>query len=40
MVVARYNSAWAVALHRFVEVSIGITIGLVLTIVWREREPS
>jgi len=38
MLVVRYNSAWVVALHRFIEVSIGITVGLVLTLLWPERE--
>jgi len=30
---------WRVALHRFIEVSLGILIGLVMTAVWPEREP-
>ena len=30
------NPPWVVALHRFVEVSAGILIGLVLTAVWPE----
>ncbi len=30
---------WIVAGHRFVEVSIGILIGLLLTAVWPERQP-
>ena len=38
MVVGRYDSAWVVALHRFIEVSIGIAVGLVMTLLWRERE--
>lgn len=39
MLVVRYNSAWIVALHRFIEVSIGIVVGLVLTMLWPERQP-
>jgi len=37
MLVVRYESAWVVALHRFTEVSIGIAVGLVLTMLWPER---
>ena len=37
MLVARANSSWDVAMHRFIEVSIGIAIGLLLTAVWPER---
>ena len=38
MVVGRYDSAGVVALHRFIEVSIGIAVGLLMTLMWRERE--
>ena len=38
MLIVRYNSAWVVALHRFIEVSIGIAVGLALTLLWPERE--
>ena len=38
MVVGRYDSAGVVALHRFIEVSIGIAVGLVMTLLWREHE--
>jgi len=37
MLVARVQAAWIVATHRFVEVSIGIGAGLLLTAVWPER---
>jgi uncharacterized membrane protein YccC len=37
MLVDRNTAAWKVAVHRFIEVSIGITIGLILTAVWPER---
>lgn len=32
------NAAWVAAFHRFVEVSIGIGIALVITAMWPERE--
>jgi len=31
-------SPWIVALHRWIEVTIGIVVGLVMTVVWREPE--
>jgi uncharacterized membrane protein YccC len=37
MLVVRDESDWVVALHRFIEVSIGIAVGLVLTMLWPER---
>jgi uncharacterized membrane protein YccC len=37
MLVVRNNPAWIAALHRFIEVSIGIGVGLVLTLLWPER---
>jgi uncharacterized membrane protein YccC len=37
MLVPRTNNAWMIALHRFVEVSIGIAVGLLLSAVWPER---
>jgi uncharacterized membrane protein YccC len=39
MLVARDEAAWSVAAHRFVEVAIGIVVGLVVTALWRERQP-
>jgi uncharacterized membrane protein YccC len=38
MLVARPASAWLVAAHRFVEVSLGIVVALVLSAVWPERQ--
>lgn len=32
------KAAWVAALHRFVEVSIGIAIGLVIMAIWTEQE--
>ncbi len=38
LLVPRTGPAWQVALHRFAEVSIGIGVALLLTVVWPERE--
>jgi uncharacterized membrane protein YgaE (UPF0421/DUF939 family) len=32
------KAAWVAALHRFIEVSIGIVVGLVITAAWPEKE--
>ena len=37
MLVVKYNSPWVVALHRIAEISIGILVGLVMTLIWPER---
>jgi len=37
MLVVLPVSPWHVALHRFIEVSLGIVIGLLMTVVWPER---
>lgn len=39
MMVARAESAWTAGLHRFVEVSVGIAVGLALAALWREPDP-
>lgn len=36
MLVARTNAPWVTSLHRFIEVSVGIVIGLALTALWPE----
>jgi uncharacterized membrane protein YccC len=36
--VPRNSSAWQVAFHRSSEVSIGIVVALILTLIWPERE--
>jgi uncharacterized membrane protein YgaE (UPF0421/DUF939 family) len=36
MLVARAESPWQIAAHRFVEVSLGIVVGLMLTALWPE----
>lgn len=38
MLVGRTNAAWVEAIDRFVEVSVGIAVGLVLTAIWPEPE--
>lgn len=38
MLIPRANSVWTVAIHRFIEVSIGIAVGLVIAAVWPEGE--
>jgi len=37
MLVGRDRAAWVIASHRFVEVSLGIAVGLVVTAAWPER---
>jgi uncharacterized membrane protein YccC len=37
MLVGHAGPGWVVALHRFVEVSVGIVVGLALTALWPER---
>jgi uncharacterized membrane protein YccC len=34
MLVSRAKPAWVIAVHRFVEVSVGIAAGLILTALW------
>ena len=38
LLVPRTEPAWRVAFHRFAEVSLGIAVALVMTIVWPEAE--
>lgn len=38
MLIPRDRPAWVVAEHRLIEVSAGIAVALVLTLVWPERE--
>ncbi len=40
MLVARTQPGWVVAFHRFIEVSVGIGVALILTAVWPEGEPA
>ena len=36
MLVPRSQDPWVIAVHRFVEVAIGIAVGLILTVLWPE----
>ena len=36
MLVARTEPVWRIALHRFVEISLGIAVGLAITALWPE----
>lgn len=40
MLVARTGPAWIVAVHRFVEISVGIAVGLLMTAAWPEAQPT
>ena len=40
MLMAHTESAWTIAIHRFVEISLGIAAGLLLTAVWPESCPT
>jgi uncharacterized membrane protein YccC len=39
MLIPRTNAPWIVALHRFIEISVGIAVGLILTALWPEPQP-
>lgn len=38
MLIVRNQNTWIVALHRFIEVSIGIVVGLIVTALWPEED--
>jgi uncharacterized membrane protein YgaE (UPF0421/DUF939 family) len=38
MLLARAEPAWMVAIYRFLEISVGIAVGLILTAVWPEPD--
>ncbi len=38
MLIVRDRPAWIVAEHRFIEVSVGIAVGLVITAIWPLQE--
>lgn len=40
LLVPRTGPAWQIAFHRFAEVSIGIGVALMFSVVWPEREPT
>ncbi len=38
MLITRSSAKWVIAVHRFLEVSIGIAVGLAITALWPERK--
>jgi uncharacterized membrane protein YgaE (UPF0421/DUF939 family) len=40
MLIARPEPAWMIAMYRFLEISLGIVVGLLVTAVWPEPEPA
>src|ERR1700735_358614 len=40
MLVVHLSPAWIVAVHRFIEVSVGIVVALAITAVWPEDQPA
>ena len=40
MLVAYSNSPWRVAVHRFIEVSVGIAVALAIAAIWPEAQPA
>jgi uncharacterized membrane protein YgaE (UPF0421/DUF939 family) len=39
VLIPRSNPAWIIALHRFIEVSVGIVVALIVVGLWPERSP-
>jgi uncharacterized membrane protein YgaE (UPF0421/DUF939 family) len=39
VLIPRTNPAWIVGLHRFIEVSVGIVVALLVVAIWPERHP-
>ena len=39
VLIPRTSPAWIVALHRFIEVSVGIVVALIVVAIWPERPP-
>lgn len=40
MLISRDKPAWLVGTHRFIEVSVGISVGLLVTALWPESKPA
>jgi len=40
MLVVRTQPVWIIAIHRFIEISLGIAAGLLMTAVWPESKPA
>jgi len=39
VLIPRSNPPWSIALHRFIEVSVGIIVALAVVALWPERQP-
>ena len=39
VLIPRSNPPWGIALHRFIEVSVGIIVALAVVALWPERQP-
>jgi uncharacterized membrane protein YgaE (UPF0421/DUF939 family) len=39
VLIPRTNPAWIVAVHRFIEVSVGIVVALLVVAIWPEQHP-
>ena len=39
MLIAHTQPTWIIAIHRFLEISVGIAVGLALTAIWPEPQP-
>lgn len=40
LLVVRIEAPWIIAIHRFLEISIGIAVALILTALWSEAKPA
>jgi uncharacterized membrane protein YccC len=40
VLIPRSAAPWAIALHRFIEVSVGIIVALIVVALWPEHQPS
>ena len=40
MLIVYTQRPWLVAVHRFVEISIGLAVGLMLSALWPEPQPN
>jgi uncharacterized membrane protein YccC len=40
LLISHAEPAWVVAVHRFIEISVGIVVGLLVTAAWPEAKPA
>jgi uncharacterized membrane protein YccC len=40
VLIPRLNSPWSIALHRFIEVTVGIIVALAIVALWPEKQPN